>query len=771
MLFARLQRQGKLHHVRDFIVTPTRYKSVVAQASAMMLCGGSSALGSASPSFSPAATPRLASVRVCNLVASGCGHRALHQSTPVSARAQPLAHWYRSPCSPSLHGAPASPTQPGSFGPLSTTPHNANSSAPGFRWTTPAASRQSSWTPAPRSSSSPAYAGPRAVSARTAAAPTPHHPAAQSNGPQSRRLSSSSAATSSAASAEQADRAGRGKTSSFGGRGGGARGGGGFERDGGRRRAAGDDQEDGAPTTASASSRPSASSSPSSSGFRSYGRGGGPEGRPRTGGGQRGAVNGRQREEGPADDRRGRPPPQGQQDWRERRGPGSGSRDGSSRNAAGTAGAGAAAAAAAVAAVQPPSALSGPSPPPQQQVGERVVLPEGVYPTFVPRNPGIQDGQWNARDEGMVRRALQDAAEVVAPRDKSERGLVILGSELDELEALAERHGQPRFRAKQLLEGVLKGARSVNEIQTIPKEWRAQLLSEGVRSGRSLLHHSVGDEDGTKKFLLQLHDGRIVETVGIPTENRLTVCVSSQVGCPMRCTFCATGKGGFARNLTPAEILDQVLTVQEQFGRRVSNVVFMGMGEPLLNLPAVVRAYQGLNRQIGIGGAFITVSTVGVPNAIRRLAASSLKATLAVSLHAPNQPLRESIIPSAKAYPLDALMEDCVEYFRISGRRVTFEYTLLSGVNDEVAHAHELTALLRRYDMMSHVNVIPWNPVDESTFARPSRNRVFAFKRAVEAAGLTCTVRETRGLEAAAACGQLRNRFQKQPLPSFEEPL
>ncbi|PNW88753.1 hypothetical protein CHLRE_01g043000v5 [Chlamydomonas reinhardtii] len=400
-----------------------------------------------------------------------------------------------------------------------------------------------------------------------------------------------------------------------------------------------------------------------------------------------------------------------------------------------------------------------------------VAIPEGQYPTFVPRNPGISDGEWNARDKEMVTAAQQDAAEAVKPARLDQHGTVILGRDTAELEELAARYGQPRFRAKQLLEGVLQGARSVEDITTIPKEWRAQLLADGVRTGRSLLHHSVGDADGTRKFLLQLGDGRIVETVGIPTEDRLTVCVSSQVGCPMRCTFCATGKGGFARNLAPHEIMDQVLTVQELYGRRVSNVVFMGMGEPLLNLPSVTRAYHGLNKQIGIGGAFITISTVGVPNAIRRLAGADLKATLAVSLHAPNQALRESIIPSAKAYPIEALLEDCAAYFKRTGRRVTFEYTLLSGVNDEVAHAQELVALLQRYNLMSHVNVIPWNPVDESEFQRPSRNRVFAFTRAVEAAGLPCTVRETRGLEAAAACGQLRNQFQKTPLPQFEKPL
>ncbi|KAG2482550.1 hypothetical protein HYH03_018509 [Edaphochlamys debaryana] len=399
-----------------------------------------------------------------------------------------------------------------------------------------------------------------------------------------------------------------------------------------------------------------------------------------------------------------------------------------------------------------------------------VALPEGVYPTFVPRNSHITDGAWGSGDSQLVAAAQRDADAVVKAAEEPAQ-MVLLGQELPALEALAARYGQPRFRAAQLQKGVLQGAKSVEDISTIPQDWRAKLLADGVRTGRSLMHHSVGDEDGTRKFLLQLQDGRIVETVGIPAEGRFTVCVSSQVGCPMRCTFCATGKGGFARNLAPHEIADQVLTVQEQYGRRVSNVVFMGMGEPMLNLPSVIKAYHILNKQIGIGGAFITISTVGVPNTIRRLAAADVKAVLAVSLHAPTQALRESIIPSAKAYPLEALMEDCAAYFKSTGRRVTFEYTLLSGVNDEPAHAEELLALLKRHNLLSHVNLIRWNPVDESEFQRPSRNRVFAFKKVLEEAGLAVSIRETRGLEAAAACGQLRNQFQKTPLPEFERPL
>jgi len=313
-------------------------------------------------------------------------------------------------------------------------------------------------------------------------------------------------------------------------------------------------------------------------------------------------------------------------------------------------------------------------------------------------------------------------------------------------------------------------------ITTIPKSWRKTLSeTRGVRTGRSLVHHEVAAPDGTRKYLLQLHDGLVVETVGIPENDasrpRLTVCVSSQVGCPMRCTFCATGKGGFARNLMPHEIVDQVLTVQEGFDRRVSNVVFMGMGEPLLNLPSVMRAHSVMNMDLGIGARHITISTVGVPNALKALAGYDTQSTLAVSIHAPNQRIRESIVPSAKAYPLEALMKDCTQYFEATGRRVTFEYTLLSGVNDGEDCAEELAALLKRHgNMRSHINVIPWNPVDESEFKRPTKQSVQLFVNVLQRRGLPASVRHTRGLEAAAACGQLRNRHQKEPLQGFERP-
>jgi len=197
----------------------------------------------------------------------------------------------------------------------------------------------------------------------------------------------------------------------------------------------------------------------------------------------------------------------------------------------------------------------------------------------------------------------------------------------------------------------------------------------------------------------------------------------------------------------------------------------MGMGEPLLNLPSVMRAHAILNKDLGIGARHITISTVGVPNALRQLATYDTQSTLAVSIHAPNQALREQIVPSAKAYPLEALMSDCNHYFEVTGRRVTFEYTLLAGINDGEAQAEELAGLLRWHgSMKSHVNVIPWNPVDESEFKRPSRQSVQRFIDALQRKGLTVSVRNTRGLEAAAACGQLRNRHQKEPLQRFDMP-
>lgn len=329
----------------------------------------------------------------------------------------------------------------------------------------------------------------------------------------------------------------------------------------------------------------------------------------------------------------------------------------------------------------------------------------------------------------------------------------LLGQSLAELTAWVQQQGQPAFRGKQLHQWIYQqGVRSLTEISVFSKQWRSQL--QDVPVGRSRLHYRSEAPDGTVKFLLLLADGQIVETVGIPTDKRLTVCVSSQVGCPMACDFCATGKGGFTRNLAAHEIIDQVLTVQEDFQHRVSNVVFMGMGEPLLNTENVLAAVRSLNEDIGLGQRSITVSTVGIPGHIRRLAQHQLKVTLAVSLHASNQALREQLIPSARQYPLGALLEECREYVQQTGRRVTFEYILLGELNDFPRHAVELAEQLRGFQ--SHVNLIPYNPIQEVDYQRPSGDRIQAFVNELKKRHIAVSVRRSRGLAADAACGQLR---------------
>jgi 23S rRNA (adenine2503-C2)-methyltransferase len=351
----------------------------------------------------------------------------------------------------------------------------------------------------------------------------------------------------------------------------------------------------------------------------------------------------------------------------------------------------------------------------------------------------------------------------------------LLGASLAELTEWVQQQEQPAYRGRQLHQWIYqKGARSFGEISVFSKQWRETVAD--VPIGRSTLHYRSQAPDGTVKYLLRLADGHIIETVGIPTftrakeehwdswdddasphpksKERLTVCVSSQVGCPMACDFCATGKGGFLRNLKRHEIVDQVLTVQEDFGQRVSNVVFMGMGEPLLNLDAVLGAVKSINQDVGIGMRSLTISTVGIPGRIRQLAEHHLQVTLAISLHASNQQVREQLIPSAKRYPLDALLDECREYVKITGRRVTFEYILLAGLNDLPEHAAELAGHLRGFQ--SHVNLIPYNPISEVDYKRPTPRRIQAFVEALEKQHIAVSVRRSRGLEKDAACGQLR---------------
>jgi 23S rRNA (adenine2503-C2)-methyltransferase len=330
---------------------------------------------------------------------------------------------------------------------------------------------------------------------------------------------------------------------------------------------------------------------------------------------------------------------------------------------------------------------------------------------------------------------------------------VLLGQSLNELTQWVTQQGQPAYRGKQLYQYLYhKGVRSLDQISVFPKQWREQLIDYPI--GRSKIIYDSTAPDQTRKYLLELADGSQIETVGIPTTKRLTVCVSSQVGCPMACEFCATGKGGFKRNLKAHEIIDQVLTVQEDFNRRVSHVVFMGMGEPLMNLDEVIKAVTSLNQDLGIGARSITISTVGIPGKILQLAKYQLQTTLAVSLHAPDQKLRETLIPTATHYPLTELFKECREYVKITKRRVTFEYILLAHINDKPEQATALAQHLKGFQ--THVNLIPYNPISDAGFQRPSQQRITDFTNTLKQHNIEVSVRYSRGLEADAACGQLR---------------
>lgn len=332
---------------------------------------------------------------------------------------------------------------------------------------------------------------------------------------------------------------------------------------------------------------------------------------------------------------------------------------------------------------------------------------------------------------------------------------VLLGKSLPELTEWVQQQGQPAYRGKQLYQWLYeKGATSINDITVFPKKWRESQKENLI--GRSQISYCSIAKDETRKYLLKLTDGLIIEAVGIPTSKRLTVCVSSQVGCAMACDFCATGKSGFTRNLKAHEIIDQILTVQNDFGQRVSNVVFMGMGEPLANLPEVIKAVKSINQDIGIGQRSLTISTVGLPQKIIELAHEQLQITFAVSLHASNQKIREQLIPTANNYPLSQILNDCREYVKITGRRVTFEYILLAGVNDLPQHAQELASHLKGFQ--THVNLIPYNPISEVDFQRPSSERINHFMNLLKHENIAVSVRYSRGLDADAACGQLRSK-------------
>ena len=349
---------------------------------------------------------------------------------------------------------------------------------------------------------------------------------------------------------------------------------------------------------------------------------------------------------------------------------------------------------------------------------------------------------------------------------------VLAGKNSAEITALIrDTLGVPAFRGRQVAQGLYKRfVRDFERLTDLPREVRVRLADTFAFAPCRVIKTDAAP-DGTTKYLMALPDDEVVEAVFLPYAGRTSVCVSSQVGCPMACSFCATGTEGLARNLTAGEIVDQVLCVQELHpDRRISHIVLMGMGEPLLNYDAVIKAIRLLNEEIGISLRHITLSTVGVVPNIRKLAAESLPITLAVSLHAPNDALRSELVPLNEKYPIAMLMDACRDYVAQTRRRITFEYVLMAGVNDTEKEAHELGALLRREPLVS-VNTIPYNSTDvASRYRRPTPEAARAFREIVASYGVVITQRQEKGHKIAAACGQLKRATLKigsmmRPLP------
>jgi 23S rRNA (adenine2503-C2)-methyltransferase len=337
------------------------------------------------------------------------------------------------------------------------------------------------------------------------------------------------------------------------------------------------------------------------------------------------------------------------------------------------------------------------------------------------------------------------------------------GMSLPELEKFVEELGLPKFRAAQIHTWIYaKGVNSIDEMTNLGAALREKLKQEAKVGYLEIAHLQVS-RDGTRKYLFRLPDGKIVESVLMSFNDRATLsaCVSSQVGCAVACTFCATGYLGFKRNLTAQEIVDQLMTIQRESGKRISNVVYMGQGEPLLNTEQVIESIHTVIDSVGIGARHITVSTSGVIPGIERLREEDLPVCLALSLHAPDSKTREEIVPITKTYPIGELMESLKNYADSTKRRVTIEYVLLAGVTDKPEQAKALAEMVR--DIHCMINLIPFNPTEnnagEILYERPSREAQLRFKQLAERTGKTVTIRLERGTDIDAACGQLHNKY------------
>lgn len=338
--------------------------------------------------------------------------------------------------------------------------------------------------------------------------------------------------------------------------------------------------------------------------------------------------------------------------------------------------------------------------------------------------------------------------------------LILSGMSLEQLTEFTDSIEESKYRAKQLHNWIyLKSASTFEQMSDISKKTREKMAEIAQITNVKIKHKQIS-VDGTIKYLLEYPDGNCVETVLMRFDNRanLTACVSSQVGCACNCKFCATAKLGFIRNLTTIEIIEQVLTIQRDTGLKVTNIVFMGQGEPLLNLDNVLKAIDIFNKDFVIGIRRLTVSTCGIIPQINKLAALDFQPTLAISLHAPNHALRSELMPIENKYNLDELMKALKDYVGETGRRITIEYTLIKGFNDTTECAKELAKLL--IGLKANINLILYNPNDKDTFEKPTKESIQKFKYILEQSGKKVTIRLERGSDIDAACGQLSNKMK-----------
>ena len=331
---------------------------------------------------------------------------------------------------------------------------------------------------------------------------------------------------------------------------------------------------------------------------------------------------------------------------------------------------------------------------------------------------------------------------------------------VDELKIEMESIGEKAFRAKQVYEWLhTKLADSFEEMTNLSKGLREKLDGAYRIPSVKMLERQVSSLDGTNKFLFQLEDGNVVESVLMRYKHGNSVCISSQVGCRMGCKFCASTIGGLERNLLPAEMLGQIYQIQKISGERVSNIVIMGTGEPLDNYDKFVRFIRLVSDENGlnISQRNITVSTCGIVPNIKRLAEEGFQITLALSLHGSTQEKRKTLMPIANKYELSEVLDACDYYFEKTGRRISFEYSLVQGVNDRDEDARELIGILKPRNC--HLNLIPVNPIKERDFQKPSRKSAEEFKNRIEKSGVNVTIRREMGSDIDGACGQLRRRY------------